>query len=63
MKDIIWKMPWDLWSDYKEVRKKIRDLNGYKDLKAKEADLMKSLFVVSVSGGGVLLLIVFLAIT
>ena len=63
MKDIIWKMPWVLWSDYKEVREKIRNLNGYKDLKTKETDLMKSLFVVSVGGVGVLLLILFLAVT
>lgn len=63
MKDIIWKLPWDLWSDYKEVREKIRNLNGYKDLKAKEVDLMKSLFVVLVGGAAILGLIFFLAIT
>ena len=47
MKDIICKMPWDLYADYKEVREKIRNLQGYSKLKQEEQELMKSLFVVS----------------
>ena len=63
MKDIIWKMPWDLYADYKEVREKIRNLQGYSKLKQEEQELMKSLFVVSVVVTGLLGLILFLAIT
>lgn len=63
MKDVIWKMPWDLYKDYKDVREKIRNLNGYTKLKQEETELMKSMFVVSVGGVGVLLLILFLAVT
>ncbi|KKN75304.1 hypothetical protein LCGC14_0381560 [marine sediment metagenome] len=63
MKDIIWKMPWALYEDYKVVREEIRNLNGYKKLKTRESDIMKSMFVVSVGGVGVLGLILFLAVT
>jgi hypothetical protein len=63
MKDIIWKMPWDLYKDYKVVREEIRNLSGYKKLKTRESDIMKSMFVVSVGGVAVLGLILFLAVT
>ncbi len=63
MKDIIWKMPWDLYADYKVVREKIRNLQGYSKLKQEEQELMKSIFVVSVGGVAVLGLILFLAVT
>lgn len=63
MKDIIWKMPWDLYKEYKEVREQIRNLRGYKELKAKESQLTKSMFVVTVASLGLAGVIVFLAIT
>lgn len=63
MKDIIWKMPWDLYKDYKEVRERIKELRGYKELKEKESRLQISMAVTSIGGLTLILLIVYLAIT
>lgn len=63
MKDIIWKMPWDLYKEYKEVRGRIQELRGYKELKEKESRLQISMAVTSIGGLTLILLIVYLAIT
>ena len=63
MKDIIWKMPWDLYKEYKHVREQIRNLHGYKELKAKESQLMSSMLVTSIAFIGILVVILYLAMT
>ena len=61
--DIIWQPPWILFKRRKEVKRQIRALPRYLELKAEEGILARSIAVVTVLVVVVLTLLVFFALT